>query len=106
MFPGGYHLADWLIVVPVLVAAVWAVRVLRPSYVVYVWLSLLVPLAYAFADRPLMSMPRFALVLFPLLWVATGLTARHAGARVPLIAASCVGLGALTLLFVNWYYIF
>jgi hypothetical protein len=106
VFPGGYHLADWLIVIPVLAAAVWAVRVLRASYVVYVWLSLLVPLSYAYADRPLMSVPRFALVLFPLLWIETDLAARHEGARTALVALSAAGLGALTLLFVNWYYIF
>ncbi|MEX0755267.1 MAG: hypothetical protein WD206_08445 [Actinomycetota bacterium] len=53
-----------------------------------------------------MSLPRFALVLFPLFWVEADLVAKHAIGRSGLVAVSAAGLGTLTLLFVNWYYIF
>ncbi|MEX2274920.1 MAG: hypothetical protein WEA10_05075 [Actinomycetota bacterium] len=105
-FPGGYHLVDWLLVAPVVAAAVWAVFVLRPSYVVYMWLGLLVPLTYTFEPRPLMSIPRFVLVLFPFFWVEAEAIERSWIPRTGLVAVSAAGLGALTLLFVNWYYIF
>jgi hypothetical protein len=62
---GGYWLIDWLIVVPMLAASVYAVVRLRPSYAVYLWCGLLIPLTFVFPDRPLMSMPRFVLPLFP-----------------------------------------
>ena len=106
VFPGGYHLMDWLLVVPVLGAAVWGAFILRPAYSVYVWASMLVPLSYAFEPRPLMSLPRFTLVLFPLLWVGTDLIERRRVPKTALVAGSAATLGALTLLFTNWYYIF
>ena len=65
---GGYWLIDWLIVVPMLAASVYAVVRLRPSYGVYLWCSLAIPLTFVFEGRPLMSMPRFVLPLFPAFW--------------------------------------
>lgn len=105
LYPAGYHQIDWLIVVPVLGLAGYGVTRLRPSALVYLWGSLLVPLAMAFPSRPLMSVPRFALTMFPVFWVLALLTERP-GVRRAVVAASAGGLGLLTLLFVNWYYIF
>jgi hypothetical protein len=103
---GGYWLIDWLIVVPTLVAAVYAAFRLRPCYAVYLWGGLLVPLSYIFEGRPLMSMPRFVLPLFPLFWAIADATIRRRIPHVGVVAAGGVGLGLLTILFVNWYYIF
>jgi hypothetical protein len=106
IYPGGYHLLDWLIVVPVLAAAVYAVVRFRPAYGVYVWASLLPPLLYIFAGRPLMSLPRFALALFPVFWAFARWTRRPRGLHDLVLVSSSVLLGILLLLFVNWYYIF
>ena len=103
---GGYWLLDWVIVVPMLAASVYAVVRLRPSYGVYLWAGLLLPLTFAFEGRPLMSMPRFLLPLFPAFW---GLALELERLRVPravAYVAGAVGLGILCLLTVNWYYIF
>jgi Gpi18-like mannosyltransferase len=103
---GGYWAIDWLIVVPVVAASIWAIRRYRPSYVVYMWSGLLIPLSYVFEPRPLMSMPRFVLPLFPVFWAISELTHRWRIPRAAVAAAAAGGLGLLTVLFVNWYYIF
>jgi hypothetical protein len=103
---GGYWLLDWLVVVPMLAASVYAAVRLRPSYVVYLWGGLLIPLTFVFAPRPLMSMPRFLLPLFPAFWgLALGIE-RLRLPRAGILAAGAVGLGVLSVLTVNWYYIF
>jgi Mannosyltransferase (PIG-V) len=106
IYPGGYHLLDWLIVVPVLAAAVYVLVRFRPTYGAYVWASLLPPLVFVFAGRPLMSLPRFALTLFPIFWAFARCTTRSRGLQDALVVTSSVLLGVLLLLFVNWYYIF
>jgi Gpi18-like mannosyltransferase len=103
---GGYWLIDWLIVVPMLAASVYAVVRLRPSYAVYLWCGLLIPLTFVFPDRPLMSMPRFVLPLFPAFWgLELGLERLHVP-RAPVLAVEAAGLGILSVLTINWYYIF
>ncbi|MGA9159683.1 MAG: mannosyltransferase family protein [Actinomycetota bacterium] len=103
---GGYWLIDWLIVVPMLAASVYALVRLRPSYGVYLWCGLLIPLTFVFQGRPLMSMPRFLLPLFPAFWgLALGLE-RLRIPRAAALAVAAAGLGVLSVLTVNWYYIF
>ena len=103
---GTYWMVDVLVVGVVLVAIVAGVRWLRPTYLVYAVASLLLPLTNPFPDRPLMSMPRFVIVLFPAFWVIARAVERR---RIPesLVTASfAAGYGVLALLFVNWRYIF
>ena len=106
IYPGGYHLLDWLVAVPVLALAVWASVRVRPTYAVYVWASILAPLAFIFASRPLMSFPRFALPLFPIFWGAARLTEGRRVRRELAVAASATMLAVLLLLFVAWYSVF
>lgn len=105
-YPGGYHLLDWLLVVPALAAGVWVGVRARPAYAVYAWASLLVPLSFIFSPRPFMSMPRFLLVIFPLVWAAAAWAERRRGVHEAVVALSAMGLGLMTALFVNWYYVF
>jgi Mannosyltransferase (PIG-V) len=106
LFPGGYHLLDWLIVIPALAGAVWVALRTRPVYGVYAWTSLLAPLSFVFPLRPFMSLPRFLLVVFPLLWAGAAWTGRRPGVYQALVAGSAALLGVMTVLFVNWYYVF
>ena len=106
IYPGGYHLLDWLIAVPVLALAVYAALRFRPVCGVYVWVSILPPLVFIFQDRPFMSFPRFALPLFPLFWGMARLTERSRALRELALVASAAFLGLLLVLFVNWYYVF
>ena len=103
---GGYWLIDWLLVVPVVAAAVYVVFRYRPAYAVFVIAGLLIPLSYVFEPRPLMSMPRFVLPLFPAFWAIAEAAGRLEIPREALVGVSAAMLGALTVLFVNWYYIF
>lgn len=103
---GGYWLIDWLIVVPMLAASAYASVRLRPTFVIYLWAGLLVPLTFVFEGRPLMSMPRFVLPLFPAFWgLALGLD-RLRIPRGAALAVTAAGLGICSVLTVNWYYIF
>ena len=89
-----------------LAASVYAVIRLRPCYTVYLWGGLLIPLSFVFAPRPLMSMPRFLLPLFPAFWgLALGLE-RAVIHRSVALAAGVLGLGVLSVLTINWLYIF
>lgn len=106
IYPGGYHLLDWLIVVPVLAAAVWVAARARPTYAVFAWASLLVPLSYVFPPRPFMSLPRFSVTIFPILWAAAVWTADRPGIRAATLGWSAALMGLLTVLFVNWYFVF
>ena len=103
---GPYWLIDWVLVVPVLAVSVLALVRYRWIFSVYLWGGLLLPLSFVFPDRPLMSMPRFVLPLFPAFWAAAEVLERQ---RVPPWAAAAVGaagLGLLLPLYVGWYYIF
>jgi len=106
IYPGGYHLLDWLIAVPVLALAVYAAVRFRPAYGVYVWAMTIPPMIYIFESRPFMSFPRFALTLFPVFWALARLTERSRVRRELAVAVSAALLGLLLLLYVNWYYVF
>jgi hypothetical protein len=103
---GGYWLIDWIIVVAMLAASAYALVRYRWSYRVYLLGGLLIPLSYIFEGRPLMSMPRFVLPLFPAFWAMAELAERWRVPRWAVATVGAVGLGLLVPLFVNWYYIF
>ena len=99
-------MVDLLIVGIVLVAVVAGVRMLRPSYLTYAGLSLLVELSVPFPPRPLLSMPRFVAVVFPAFWVIAWAVERR---RIPeplVTAVFACGFGILAVLFMNWWHIF
>lgn len=104
IYAGGYHLLDWVIAVPVILAAVICVGRFRPSFAAYTLAMLLPPLFYVFKDRPLMSFPRFALVAFPVFWVFGRWTEKR-GREITLTASAAL-MGLLFLLFANWYSVF
>lgn len=89
----------------VAVALVGAARRLPLAYAAYALASLAVPLSYPVAPQPLMSLPRFVLVVFPL-WMWLGwLLARHPRARAPALAVSAVMLAACTAQFATWHFV-
>lgn len=103
---GPYWLIDWVLVVPMLAVSLLVLTRYRWAFSVYLWGGLLVPLTFVFPDRPLMSMPRFVLPLFPAFWAVAEVLKRR---RIPPWTAAAVGaagIGLLLPLFVNWYYIF
>jgi len=75
-------------------------RRLRPSYWWYMALSILVPMS----TSSLMSMPRFALVLFPMFVVLALWGERHP-VNNAIVAFSLPLLGLFTVLFADWYWV-
>jgi hypothetical protein len=81
------------------VALVGVFRVLPFAYGAYSLLALALPLSYPVAGEPLMSLPRFALVLFPLsMWM-------HPRARAPLMVCSAVAMAFFTAAFATWHWV-
>jgi hypothetical protein len=104
-YPGGYHTVDLVLVLVALAAGVWIARRVRATYAVYYWAALLFPMTLVFAGRPFLSLPRFLLVMFPLVWALARLGERWR-AHDAVLATSAAGLGLLSVLHVNWYFIF
>jgi hypothetical protein len=75
-------------------------RRLRVSYIAYMLVSILVPLS----TSSLMSMPRFALVLFPM-FALFGLWGAKATINNVIVAFSLPLLGLFTVLFADWYWV-
>lgn len=75
-------------------------RKVKPSYIAYMALSILVPLC----TSSLMSMPRFALVLFPM-FAIFALWGSRPAANNSIVAFSLPLLGLYTVLFADWYWV-
>ncbi|MBA2312522.1 MAG: glycosyltransferase family 39 protein [Actinobacteria bacterium] len=105
VYPGGFHMLDWMITVPMLCVGLLMLRVVPATYSVYAWTALLLPLFSVFEGRPLMSFPRFILPAFPLFW-ALAVLGRRPGLDRAYVAISAGGLTLMTVLFVTWYWVF
>ena len=103
-YPGGYHTLDLVVVTLALAAAGWVTLRCRATYAVWCWASLLPPLTLPFDGRPFLSLPRFVVVVFPLFWALTAFADRWR-AHDAVVAASACGLGLLSVLYVNWYFV-
>jgi mannosyltransferase PIG-V len=86
-------------------AVVGVLRRLPPAYGAYVVAALALPLSYPVGPQPLMSLPRFLAVLFPLFmwlgaWMAEGGRAR----RIAVLAPSAAGLVAVSAVVATWHW--
>ncbi len=91
------EIAFTLLMIGVLLAG-W--KSLRPSYIAYMALSILVPMS----TSNLMSMPRFALVLFPMFAILARWGERPWVNNL-ILAFSLPLLGLFTVLFADWYWV-
>ena len=95
-------LAFLLAAVP-MVVGVW--RMLPRAYGVYAIVALALGLSYPVASQPLMSLPRFLVVLFPLsIWLGAWLAA-HPRARVPVLVGSGVLMAFFVAQFATWHWV-
>jgi hypothetical protein len=91
-----------LAAVPMLVGVL---RRLPLAYGVYAIAALALPLSYPVASQPLMSLPRFLVVLFPLnIWLAAWLAA-HPRARVPTLVGSGLLMAFFVAQFATWHWV-
>jgi hypothetical protein len=87
------------------VALVGVLRMLPLAYGVYVILALALPLSYPVTSQPLMSLPRFLVVLFPLsIWLAAWLAARPR-ARTPALVISALLMALFVAQFATWHWV-
>jgi hypothetical protein len=85
-------------------ACVGAFRRLPLAYGVWVAICLVLPLSEPVRPEPLMSMPRFLAVLFPIfMWLA--LWCEERGATLRVAAAAAIGLGLFTAQFATWHWL-
>ena len=85
-------------------ACIGVFRRLPLAYGAWVAVSLLLPLSEPVRPQPLMSLPRFLAVLFPIfMWLAIWCEERRATDRV--VAVSALGLGLFTAQFASWHWI-
>lgn len=91
--------------VAALVATAGVLRRLPAAYGVYVIAALALPLSYPVTAQPLMSLPRFLLVLFPLnIWFAQWLAERPR-LRRPALACSGLLLAFFLAQFATWHWV-
>jgi hypothetical protein len=85
-------------------ACVGVFRRLPRAYGVWVAASLVLPLTFPVTPQPLMSLPRFVSVLFPIfMWLAVVSEERRVTDLV--VAGSAVGLGLFTAQYASWHWI-
>lgn len=86
-------------------ALVGVLRRLPLAYGAYVLAALALPLSYPVGPQPLMSLPRFLLVLFPLyMWGGLAL-ARRQRLRSPVLASSGALLALFAAQFATWHWV-
>jgi hypothetical protein len=87
-------------------AVVGTVRRLPPAYGAYVLAALALPLSYPVGPQPLMSLPRFLAVLFPLfMWLGAWLAEGGRRRRAAVLAPSAAGLAIVTAVFATWHWV-
>jgi hypothetical protein len=97
------ELFAWL--VAGLAALALGLRRLPLAYLAYVVAALALPLSYPVVPQPLMSLPRFLLVLFPLA-IAVAAWASERRWRGPvLLALGTIGLAVYSAIFATWHWI-
>jgi hypothetical protein len=93
----------WLVLGAMAVAG--ALRRLPAAYCAYLLTALALPLSYPVGPQPLMSLPRFLVVLFPLaIWLALWMTGRAWRERL-VVAAFAAGLAVYTGIFATWHWV-
>jgi hypothetical protein len=101
----GHNLMLFAFLLLAIGATVGVLRMLPLAYGVYVIAALAMPLSYPVASQPLMSLPRFLVVLFPLsIWLAAWL-AEHPRARMPTLLASAALMVLFVGEFATWHWV-
>jgi Mannosyltransferase (PIG-V) len=87
-------------------AMIGVLRLLPLAYGAYALAALALPLSYPVASQPLMSLPRFLLVLFPLnIWCAVRLLARPRAVTVAVLIASGFAMAFFVSEFATWHWV-
>jgi hypothetical protein len=103
---GRHNVALFACLVLVVPALVGALRRLPLAHGAYALAALLLPLSFPVGPQPLMSLPRFEAVLYPLfLWLGLWLSRGPAWRRTVVLGVFAVGLAACSALFSTWHWV-
>jgi len=96
-----YDLFIFLVFVPIVIYMLWRVR---SAYSLYALVVFALPLFTPSLVHPLMSVPRFVIVLFPL-FIALAILARRRWIFWPLMAIFIIQFVALLIQFSTWFWV-
>jgi hypothetical protein len=102
---GLYWTGDFVVVAILLASFGLGWRFLRGPYLLYAGIGLLAPLTFTLPARPLVSVPRYTVVLFPLFWPMASWLKRELN-LVLVMGAFLIVLAALSVTFMNWGFVF
>jgi hypothetical protein len=101
----GHDLLDLAFLIMAVIAVAGVLRLLPLAYGVYVLAAMALPLSYPASPEPLMSLPRYLVVLFPLsIWLASWLVARPR-AQLPVLGASALLMAIFAAEFATWHWV-
>jgi hypothetical protein len=101
----GHNLMLLAFLIAAVPAVVGVLRTLPAAYGAYVITALVLALSYPVSSQPLMSLPRFLVVLFPLgIWLAAWLAA-HPRAQRPALVASGLLMAFFATQFATWHWV-
>jgi Mannosyltransferase (PIG-V) len=101
----GHNLILLAFLLAAIPAVVGVVRRLPLAYGAYVITALALPLSYPVTAQPLMSLPRFLVVLFPLnIWLAGWLAVRPRAQR-PVLVVSALLMACFAAQFATWHWV-
>ena len=101
----GHNLMLLAFLLAAIPAIVGAVRRLPLAYGAYVIAALALPLSYPVSSEPLMSLPRFLVVLFPLtIWLAAWLS-EHPRVQRPALVLSASLMALFLAQFATWHWV-
>jgi hypothetical protein len=101
-----WWLMDLTVVALAVIGIVVAARRVAPTYTVYATTSVLLPLLLPLSSRPLLSMPRFMAVVFPVSWGWALAAERRRPPEAAILVAFAGGFALLAFLFINWQFVF
>jgi hypothetical protein len=103
---GRHNIALFLCLVLAVPALIGALRRLPLAHGAYAVCALALPLSYPVAPQPLMSLPRFEVVLYPLfLWLGLWLARGPAWRRALVLGVFGIGLAVCSALFATWHWV-
>ncbi|MGI8803412.1 MAG: mannosyltransferase family protein [Solirubrobacteraceae bacterium] len=102
---GWHNMLLFVFLLGTLLPLAGALRRLPLAYGAYAATAILLAVSYPVAPQPLTSLPRYAVVLFPLPMAVGVWLARRPRLRLPVLGASATALAVFTGLFATWHWI-
>ena len=100
-----HNLVDFAFLLVAVPALIGVLRRLPFAYFAYVLAALALAISYPIVTEPLMSLPRFLLVLFPLTIAVAAWLSEHPRARMPALAFSAALMAVSAAQFATWHWV-